>query len=119
MPTNHLPRHSDEPFGPSLRALLSARELTFRELARMTADVDGKGVSHVHLSLMANAEAPDKASTRAMELVAAACNINPDYFAEYRMRQERAQIDPKVVGFETALKNLNRRMGSARAKRKP
>lgn len=45
---------------------------------------------------------------RAIEEISAAAGIEPTYFAEYRLMAAREMFDPRVVGFDQALKNLER-----------
>ena len=104
---------STQPFGDALRALMDARSLTYRGLAEATRKLDGKGITHAHINMLANGH--DKPSMRAMELIAAACEIEPDYFAEYRLASAMRELDPAEVGLEQALENLNARLGARRA----
>ena len=103
---------STKPFGESLRALMDARSLTYRGLAEATRKLDGKGITHAHINMLANGH--DKPSMRAMELIAAACDVDPDYFAEYRLAAAMRELDPAEVGLEQALENLNARLGARR-----
>jgi transcriptional regulator with XRE-family HTH domain len=103
---------SDRPFGEALRALMGERELTYRGLAAATRSLDGKGMTHAHLNMLANAH--DKPSLRAMELIAQACDVPPEYFAEYRLAVAMRELDPAAVGLEQALANLNARLGDRR-----
>lgn len=105
-------RPSTKPFGDALRALMDARSLTYRGLAEATRKLDGKGITHAHINMLANGH--DKPSMRAMELIAAACEIKPDYFAEYRLAAAMRELDPAEVGLEQALENLNARLGARR-----
>ena len=68
-------RPSTKPFGESLRALMDERSLTYRGLAEATRKLDGKGITHAHINMLANGH--DKPSMRAMELIAAACGVAP------------------------------------------
>jgi transcriptional regulator with XRE-family HTH domain len=86
--------------------------LTYRALAGRIAKIDKKGITHAHLNMLANGH--DKPSTRAMALIALACDIDPDYFAEYRLAQAMRELDPGEVGLEQALANLNARLGARR-----
>ncbi|MFZ0089243.1 MAG: helix-turn-helix transcriptional regulator [Solirubrobacteraceae bacterium] len=113
---------SNKPFGEALRALMKARDLTYRRLADATRELDAKGLTHAHINMLANSH--DKPSMRAMELIAHACGVDPDYFAEYRLATAMRLLDPTEVGLEQALENLNARLGSrrraaARARSKP
>jgi transcriptional regulator with XRE-family HTH domain len=99
---------STKPFGETLRALMDARGLTYRELAEETRLVDGKGMTHAYINMLVKGR--DKPSLRAMELVAQACGVKPDYFAEYRLNVAMRELDPAEVGLERALENLNARL---------
>jgi transcriptional regulator with XRE-family HTH domain len=103
-------RFSDKPFGDALRALMTERGLSYRGLAEATRELDGRGMTHAHINMLANGH--DKPSTRAMELVAQACDVQPDYFAEYRLAAAMRALDPAEVGLEQALENLNARLGA-------
>jgi transcriptional regulator with XRE-family HTH domain len=105
-------RPSTKPFGEALRALMDERSLTYRGLAEATRRLDGKGITHAHINMLANGH--DKPSMRAMELIAAACEIDPDYFAEYRLAAAMRELDPSEVGLEQALENLNARLAARR-----
>lgn len=100
-------------FGDALRALMNTRGLTYRELAAATRDLDGKGITHAHINMLANGH--DRPSMRAMELIAQACGVEPTYFAEYRLATAMRELDPAEVGLEQALENLNARLGARRA----
>lgn len=101
-----------KPFGEALRALMEERGLTYRRLAEEIRELDGKGITHAHLNMLANGH--DKPSVRVMELIARACSIPPEYFAEYRLALAMRELDPSVVGLEQALDNLNARLAARR-----
>jgi transcriptional regulator with XRE-family HTH domain len=103
---------SNQPFGEALRALMSPQGLTYRGLAEATRDLDGKGITHAHINMLANGH--DKPSMRAMELIARACGVEPEHFAEYRLAAAMRDLDPAEVGLEQALANLNVRLSSRR-----
>src|SRR5947199_3710449 len=103
---------SDKPFGQALRALMDERRMTYRSLARATRALDGKGMTHAHINMLANGH--DRPSLRAMELIAAACDVSPEYFAEYRLAVAMRELDPAEVGLEQALANLNARLAAQR-----
>ena len=103
---------SNKAFGEALRGLMRARGLTYRALAQATRERDGRGLTHAHINMLANGR--DKPSLRAMELIAQACEVEPGYFAEYRLAEAMRDLDPDVVGLEQALKNLNARLGTSR-----
>jgi transcriptional regulator with XRE-family HTH domain len=91
---------------------MESRGLTYRALAEATRALDEKGLTHAHLNMLANGH--EKPSMRAMELIARACEVEPEYFAEYRLAVAMRELDPEVVGFERALENLNARLGARR-----
>jgi transcriptional regulator with XRE-family HTH domain len=103
---------STRPFGDALRALMDARALSYRELSELTRRLDGRGMTHAHINMLANGH--DKPSMRAMDLLAEACGVDPNYFAEYRLARAMRELDPSEVGLEQALKNLNARLGDRR-----
>jgi transcriptional regulator with XRE-family HTH domain len=103
---------STEPFGDALRTLMNGRGLSYRGLAEAIGRIDRQGITHAHLNMLANGH--DKPSMRAMELVARACDVSPQYFAEYRLAVAMRELDPEVVGLEQALENLNARLASRR-----
>ena len=105
-------RLSDEPFGEALRTLMDECGVTYRSLAEATRGIDGKGMNHAHINMLANGH--DKPSLRAMELIAEACGVQPQYFAQYRLATAMRELDPAEVGLERALKNLSARMGERR-----
>jgi transcriptional regulator with XRE-family HTH domain len=91
---------------------MDARGLTYRRLAEAIRELDSKGLTHAHINMLANGH--DKPSMRAMELIAQACEVDPDYFAEYRLAVAMRELDPAEVGLEQALENLNARLGARR-----
>ncbi len=91
---------------------MSARGLSYRSLAEATRQIDGRGMTHAHINMLARGH--DKPSMRAMELIAQACDVEPDHFAEYRLAVAMRELDPAEVGLERALENLNARLGAQR-----
>ena len=85
-------RLSDKPFGDALRALMSEFGLSYRSLAVRTRLLDGKGMTHAHINMLANGH--DKPSMRAIALIAQACEVRPDYFAQYRLAAAMRELDP-------------------------
>lgn len=101
---------------------MDKRCLSYRALADATRSIDGQGMTHAHINMLANGH--DRPSMRAMELIARACKVRPDYFAEYRLTVAMRELDPDEVGLEQALANLNdrlraRRGADAKARRAP
>src|SRR3984893_2137328 len=105
-------RRSNKPFGDALRALMDERALTYRRLAEATRQLDGRGMTHAHINMLANGH--DRPSLRAMELIAQACGVAPEHFAEYRLAAAMRELDPAEVGLEQALANLNARLAAQR-----
>ncbi len=92
---------------------MQERGLSYRSLAETTRELDGRGMTHAHINMLANGH--DKPSVRAMELIAQACDVPPAYFAEYRLAAAMRELDPAEVGLEQALENLNARLGARRS----
>ena len=103
---------SSRPFGEALRDLMDDQALSYRELSDLTRRLDGRGMTHAHINMLANGH--DRPSIRAMELIAEACEVTPRYFAEYRLATAMRELDPEVVGLEHALENLTARLGARR-----
>lgn len=103
---------SNKPFGDTVRALMQAHGMTYRALAQATREQDARGLTHAHINMLVNGR--EKPSLRAMELIARACEVEPEHFAEYRLAAAMRELDPEVVGLEHALENLNARLGARR-----
>jgi len=91
---------------------MDACGLSYRALAQATREIDGKGMTHAHINMLANGR--DKPSRRAMVLLAEALGVEPEYFAEYRLAVAMRELDPTEVGLAQALENLNARLGNRR-----
>jgi transcriptional regulator with XRE-family HTH domain len=107
-----MPPESNSPFGEALRQLMQQRGYSYRGLAERTRQLDGKGMTHAHINMLAKGH--DRPSMRAMELIAQACDVAPAYFAEYRLAQAMRELDPTEVGLEQALETLNARLAGRR-----
>jgi transcriptional regulator with XRE-family HTH domain len=96
---------TDQPFADAIRALLVERGLTFRALATRTAQVDphSDGLTHSYLATLGKRDRP---SPRAMEIVARALDLEPTYFAEYRLALIRGLFDEDQQGLAGGLENL-------------
>ncbi len=103
---------SNRPFGESLRLLMDENRFSYRGLAQRTRELDGRGMTHAHINMLAKGH--DRPSMRAMELIAEACGVPPDFFAEYRLACAMRELDPSEVGLEQALENLSARLAGRR-----
>jgi transcriptional regulator with XRE-family HTH domain len=96
---------TDQPFREAVRALLNERGLTFRALAARTSEFDpgGSGLSHSYLATLG---AHDRPTLRAIEVVARGLDLEPTFFAEYRLGMVRRLFDEEQQGLRDALANL-------------
>lgn len=104
---------SEQPFGAALQAMMAERGLTYRGLSQLTREIDGKGLTHAHINMLGNGR--ERPSGRAMTLIARALEVEPEYFAEYRLSAAMKELDPNLVGLEQALENLSGRLASRKA----
>jgi transcriptional regulator with XRE-family HTH domain len=84
----HTPPPAETPLTETLPALMRAQGVSYRALAAQTQLLDRKGNG--------------LPSRRALELLASAFELSPDYFAEYRLAELRRQLDERQVGFDAA-----------------
>jgi transcriptional regulator with XRE-family HTH domain len=68
------------------------------------ADPAGAGLTHGHLATLIAGRA--RPSRRALESIARALELEPDYFAEYRLAELRDQLDERRAGFDAAYRRL-------------
>jgi len=106
--TRETPAVTDEPFPTALRAFMHEAGVTFRALAAETVrqDPTGRGVTHGHLGQLAGGH--QHPSQRALELLAAAFGVLPEYFLEYRLAQLRHALNEREVGYDHARATLRR-----------
>jgi len=99
---------SKQPLPVALRRLMSDSGLSFRALAAHTRrqDPTGSGLTHGHLGQLAGGH--QHPSQRALELLAATFNVAPEFFVEYRLAQLRHALNERQVGYEQALRTLQR-----------
>jgi len=119
---------TNEPFEVALRRLLEERDLSIRGLAKRTAErhpaPEGEwsklasvrpdlrranydrspGLTHPYLGMLLRGELPT--SPRACEIIADALNIQPEYFAEYRLDVARERLDWRGPDPETRHRRL-------------
>jgi transcriptional regulator with XRE-family HTH domain len=93
---------SAEPITVTLRALMGERDVTYRALADLTRarDPEGRGVTYAYLCGLASGR--EYPSRRSLELIAASLELEPSYFAEYRLAELRRELNGREVGFEAA-----------------
>lgn len=89
-------------FGDELAEILREREMSQRQLARLTAQ-NGWG-SPATIARLVDGTLPP--TMRAMEEIARALHVRPQRFAEYRLAKARRGLDPGAVGIRRALRNL-------------
>ena len=103
---NGHPELATSSFPVALRELFDAYEISQREVSRRTRATGQKGLSHVTIGFLAQGRM--EPSKQAMEWVALAFGIAPEYFAEYRLVLAREALDQKVIGLSRALDSLAR-----------
>jgi transcriptional regulator with XRE-family HTH domain len=86
------PRFSNEPFGPTIQALMTERNTTYRQLAERT------GLSAGYLNHIVHGNRPVP-SNDVMATLAKALRVEPEHFREYRIRAitERLEGMPELV----------------------
>lgn len=92
------------PFCEAFSALKSARGVSWRSLQRATKAIDptGTGLSAGHLCGLG--QGLDLPSPAAISLIARALDVEPQYFAEYRLAEARALLDERSRGLAAALR---------------
>jgi transcriptional regulator with XRE-family HTH domain len=85
-------RFSNEPFGPTVQALMSERKTTYRALA------DRTGLSAGYLNHLVHGNRPVP-SDDVIVALAKALRVEPEHFREYRIRviTERLEAMPDLV----------------------
>lgn len=89
-------------FTDAVQELLHEHDMSQRELVRQTRRHGWGSTGHISF-IMRDEQQP---SLRAMEAIAKVLGVPPEHFAEYRLAKAREALDPSVVGFNKALKNL-------------
>jgi transcriptional regulator with XRE-family HTH domain len=85
-------RFSNEPFGPTIQALMSERRTTYRALA------DRTGLSAGYLNHLVHGNRPVP-SDDVIATLAKALRVEPEHFREYRIRviTQRLEAMPDLV----------------------
>lgn len=111
VPVIAIPAQSKVPITATLKPLMRERKLTYRALADLTrsSDPEGRGVTYAYLcALTSGREYP---SPRSLELIAGSLNLDPGYFAEYRLAELQRQLNGREVGFQAAWQRYSELMG--------
>jgi transcriptional regulator with XRE-family HTH domain len=100
--------YSDKPFPETVNRLLEEEELGLREMIRRARKVSKNPRSISTAASMIRGDAGPSAAV--MEMLAELFRVDPEFFAEYRMRKARQLFEPEKreggVGFTAALRNL-------------
>jgi transcriptional regulator with XRE-family HTH domain len=85
-------RFSEEPFGPTIEALMAESGVTYRELATRT------GLSAGYLNHLVHGNRPVPSSD-VVRTLAKALGVEPEHFREFRLRviTERLQTMPELI----------------------
>jgi transcriptional regulator with XRE-family HTH domain len=85
-------RYSEEPFGPTIEALMAEAGVTYRELAGRT------GLSAGYLNHLVHGNRPVP-SNDVVKTLAGALGVDPEHFREFRIRviTERLEQMPELV----------------------
>jgi transcriptional regulator with XRE-family HTH domain len=100
---------TDLPFHEAFADLKAARGVSLRALHRATKEFDpaGSGISTGHLGRLA--QGADLPSPAAIALIARALQVQPGYFAEFRLAEARALLDERRPGgLDAALEHWRR-----------
>lgn len=95
------------PFCEVAGELKTASGLSFTRLAARTRELDHerRGLSASYVTQLFNGKLPPV--PRALRLIAAAMDVQPDVFVEYRLHEARRTLD-ETVDFAAAVSNLGR-----------
>lgn len=94
-----------ESFGVALTRLRGAAGFTVRQLAERSRDLDGTGVTSGYISRLSHDT--DRPSPIAIERLAHALDVAPQYFLAYRLAQARSELDEcGPAGVEGAARQL-------------
>jgi transcriptional regulator with XRE-family HTH domain len=98
---------SSDSFPIALGRLLEEQGVTQAELTRRTIRL-GEKEQRSQAAISRILAGTLKPSVAMMELLARCLDVEPDYFAEYRLWLAGRQLEPTVVGMEAALQNAGR-----------
>lgn len=96
-----------ERFKDAVRRLFLDRDEYLTQTGNINWMLVSEALPDVYYETLRKAIAGDRRPTAdLMEKVATLAGVQPDVFAEYQLEQARRQFDPKEVGMETAMANL-------------
>ena len=95
----------EAPFAQWLDEALDERDISQRELARITRRQSDWGSSTTLSHIITGILPP---SLEALEVIARALEVKPEIIPEYRMAVLRRDLNPERVGFQRALRTLQR-----------
>lgn len=86
----------------ALRRLFDDRKATLKAISARTREVDasGRGINYTYISGLISGR--EKPSPRSLELLAAAFDLEPEFFLHYRLWKLRGELDPDVAGWDAA-----------------
>jgi hypothetical protein len=98
---------TDRAVTQGLPALMRTHALSYRAVAATTQEIDlsGRGRTHGHIANLASGH--ERPSRRALELLAAAFELQPGYCAEHRLAQLREQLGERRIGFDAAYRRYH------------
>jgi transcriptional regulator with XRE-family HTH domain len=92
-----------ERFGEELKDVLREREMSQRDLAKLTRRKHDWG-SPATIARICDGTLPP--TMHAMEVIARSLNMAPSKFSEYQLAKARRSLDPGAVGIKRAWRNL-------------
>jgi hypothetical protein len=106
-------KQSAKPFMRALSEVLRDRgHPAVLEDGNINWSVFARDLPEMHYETLRKIRAGDRVLDKdAVEQIAKAAGVEPAYFAEYRMMLAREQFDPRIVGFEQAVKSLEGWLG--------
>lgn len=104
-----MPVKSNKPFPETVQSLLQLEGISRRELARRAI---AHGWKRDQSSIARLVSGEIAAQPEHLEAIAKTLLIQPETFAEYRLWKARSEYDPSVIGWEQAIKNLERWEGA-------
>lgn len=102
-----MPDATTDPFTKALTTLVQRDPRFVTRLGSINWSTFAKELPTIHYETLRKILVGERAlDERAIEEVAAAAGVDPTYFAEYRLMKARDLFDPRQVGFDAAISNL-------------